>query len=309
MKNSTPTLKIKDIVLLKQYPEEYFKKHYNVERKSYSHKPHLADLPYDLNTNDVDKLKERLDACNEGLKESQEELEQLQNLKKDIESVEQYKEFINEESEKQFGWVESTWYDVQKEAEEFDDTTEDGYIFDWYDSMEKFIDEIPNIEGFITDEIKDKYRALYGIEEDDPDRYADEESGYPSPMYGPWGFEAYLEDRETLQRYATNYLRNFSENGEYAKEMKARIDKLPADWEEQNKTINREIGKAETKVNDYKEQGRKIRDKMNKLGTDSQLVELPDGQIVDLKEGTGYGDLTVEDILFDPYDFEPINYD
>lgn len=305
MNKQTPTLKIKDIVLLKQYPEEYFKKHYNVERKSYSHKPHLAKLPYDLNTNDVDKLKERLDACNEGLKESQEKLEQLQNLKKDIENVEQYRDEIKEESKKQLERIKQKWESVQYDDYYSEDIEE--FVEEY---MDDFINDMENNEGFITQTDANIHSTL--VEELDYaiPSYADDESGYPS-----WGrlhgFENFVEDHDRLERYIREYLNDFNIDGnsDYAKEMKARLDKLPNDWEEQNKTLNREIGKAETRVNDYKEHGRKIRDKMNKLGTDSRLVEIPDGRIVDLDEGTGFGDLTVEDILFDPYDFEPMDYD
>ena len=44
--------------------EKEFHKQNEQKSKSYSHKPHLADLPYDHNTNDSDKLEERLDAIN-----------------------------------------------------------------------------------------------------------------------------------------------------------------------------------------------------------------------------------------------------
>ncbi len=37
------------------------------EEKSYSHKPHLADLPYDLNTNDLSKLEERVMATSRAM--------------------------------------------------------------------------------------------------------------------------------------------------------------------------------------------------------------------------------------------------
>ena len=176
--------------------------------------------------------------------------------------------------------------------------------------MEDFINDMKNNEGFITKTDVNIHNTL--VEELDYaiPGYADDESGYPS-----WGrlhgFENFVEDHDRLERHIREYLNDFNIDGnsDYAKEMNARLDKLPADWEAQSKTINREIGKAETKVNDYKEHGRKIRDKMNKLGTDSRLVEIPDGRIVDLNEETGYGDLTVEDILHDPYDFEPIDYD
>ena len=53
---SNTTLNIKELVLLKQYPEEYYEQEF---LKTYSHLPHLADLPYDRRTQDPDKLQER----------------------------------------------------------------------------------------------------------------------------------------------------------------------------------------------------------------------------------------------------------
>lgn len=253
-------LNIKDIALLKSNPLEYYK-------KSYSHKPHLGDLPYDLNTNDPDKLKERLKACKEGLKEAEKELKDLQEFKDNVESVEQYNKEVQEDAKKQLGYINNTWQDVQKEAERFDDLSDEGWIYEWYSAMGEFMEEMSENPGFITNEIEEKYEALYGIEEYDPERYADEESGYPSPMYGAWGFEAYLEDREKLQNEIIGYMGDFNieGNGKHGTEMQERMDKLPNDWEEKNNTINREIGKVETKVNDFKNHQQRIEEKLDNL--------------------------------------------
>ena len=45
------SLNIKDIVLLKQYPQIFIEKKLVIKpTKSYSHKPYLADMPYDRNS-------------------------------------------------------------------------------------------------------------------------------------------------------------------------------------------------------------------------------------------------------------------
>lgn len=44
--------------------------------KSYSHKPHLQDLPYDLRSTNPDELQERIDAIDERLKKEEEELQE-----------------------------------------------------------------------------------------------------------------------------------------------------------------------------------------------------------------------------------------
>lgn len=64
MKNQPPTLNINDIVLLKQDTGKYLEGFFEAyEEKSYSHLPHLADLPYDRRTTDPNKLAERYNEC------------------------------------------------------------------------------------------------------------------------------------------------------------------------------------------------------------------------------------------------------
>ena len=91
MKNNEPeVLSIKDIVLLKQYPEEYYRKYLDYEyerlssqrirrggtrRKSYSHKPYLANMPYDRNTRDPYKMCARYMALSEYEKTLKQDIE------------------------------------------------------------------------------------------------------------------------------------------------------------------------------------------------------------------------------------------
>lgn len=247
-------LNIKDIALLKSNPLEYYK-------KSYSHKPHLAGLPYDLNTNDPDKLKERLKACKDGLKEAEKELKDLQEFKGNVESVEQYNKEIQEKSEAKLNKIKEQWERVRNNpyySEDIEEFVESG--------MEDFIDDMENNIGFIGKHDVTYHSTLPGDMDYAIPDYADGNYGYPSggELHG---FERFAEDHDTLERYVREYLREFNidGDGEYAKEMKARTDKLPNDWEEKNNTINREIGKAETKVNDFKNHQQKIEEKLNNL--------------------------------------------
>lgn len=67
-----------------------------MEEKSYSHKPHLQNLPYDLNTNDPKKLKERLKACNRELRDAQSELKDNKEMGAMIEdNIKEYEDTIN----------------------------------------------------------------------------------------------------------------------------------------------------------------------------------------------------------------------
>lgn len=78
MKKRIPTLKIKDLVLLKTNPQEYYRKHLE-DSKSYSHKPHLGSLPHDRRTNDPEKLQERIDAIDERLKDTDSNIKDVEH--------------------------------------------------------------------------------------------------------------------------------------------------------------------------------------------------------------------------------------
>lgn len=77
MKENTITLSIKDLALLKSNPLEYFKKQ-SKETKSYSHKPHLASLPYDHSRGrTLEQLTERYNAINVRVKKLATERDKL----------------------------------------------------------------------------------------------------------------------------------------------------------------------------------------------------------------------------------------
>ena len=68
-------LSIEDIALVKQYPNECFE-HYI--KKSYSHKPHLASLPYDHSRGrTIEQLTERYNEINARMKELRNERNKL----------------------------------------------------------------------------------------------------------------------------------------------------------------------------------------------------------------------------------------
>ena len=70
-------LNIKELALLKSNPQLYHRK-YIVDSKSYSHKPHLGSLPHDRRTNDPDLLQERIDACDEKIKQTEKEIKEME---------------------------------------------------------------------------------------------------------------------------------------------------------------------------------------------------------------------------------------
>ena len=125
--------------------------------KSYSHKPHLADLPYDLNTNDPEKLKERLKACKRGLREAKQDLKDMQenlefneSLIKESENNIKSLEDENNKLEEENARVTET---IGKVHDHFEDVTmmteEDGWeIKKTYDELKKY-----SLSSEITDEM------------------------------------------------------------------------------------------------------------------------------------------------------------
>ena len=145
-----------------------------MEEKSYSHKPHLQMLPYDLNTNDPKKLKERLRACNRELRDAQSELKDNKEMGAMIEdNIKEYedtmsslketnKELISRNKEifdqvkkvnnhfedvtmmtEDDGWQIKKQYDKLKESSDADLSEID-------DNMMEFIDDV-SLLGYIPD--------------------------------------------------------------------------------------------------------------------------------------------------------------
>ena len=96
-------LNIKDIALLKTNSKAYYRK-YLKESKSYSHKPYLADLPYDRRSTNPEELQERIDEIDKRVDENKEKIELATREKDRFASlIEQQKEDIRkaeEENEK-----------------------------------------------------------------------------------------------------------------------------------------------------------------------------------------------------------------
>ena len=87
MKDYYPKLSITEYVKRYGSPNETI-------NKSYSHKPHLANLPHDRRTNDPDKLQERIDAIDERLAEHYEKAYQVE---KEYQSLQQHQKELNTE--------------------------------------------------------------------------------------------------------------------------------------------------------------------------------------------------------------------
>ena len=67
--------------------EQIIKSINNELGKSYSHKPHLAELPHDRRSTDPDELQERIDACDEKIKETEQKIKEMEDASKYNEKI------------------------------------------------------------------------------------------------------------------------------------------------------------------------------------------------------------------------------
>lgn len=120
---------IEDSLDMKSFDTKYLIMAIDDYYKSYSHKPHLGELPYDLNTNNPDELKERLDACKDGLKEAEKELKDKEKESKDLGNrIDENEQSINElkkENEELQSNVDHINETMSKVYEHFDRVSED----------------------------------------------------------------------------------------------------------------------------------------------------------------------------------------
>lgn len=122
--------------------------------KSYSHKPHLQDLPYDLTEKDPKKLKQRLRENNKRLREAKEELKDAQEMdemmEQNIKEIEENEKLFQEDIQKmeeQNAQIKET---IGKVYDHFEEVTmmteEDGW------NIKKSFDEITSNEVWSSQE-------------------------------------------------------------------------------------------------------------------------------------------------------------
>lgn len=202
--------------------------------KSYSHKPHLAMLPYDLNTNDPKKLKERLRACNRELREAQSDLkyakENVDMMTDNIEEIEENEKLFQEDIQKmeeQNAQIKET---MGKVYDHFEDVTmmteDDGWRikkeFDkvinsefWNaegdteqyieEQMKHFIDET-TLQGYIGPE---DVKEIKVISKDLNDLMGETYSADEKPIFSGREWGRFHEDAQFVQtlldKYCTDY--------------------------------------------------------------------------------------------------------
>lgn len=291
----------------KNFHLEYFIRAVSTYYKSYSHKPHLGALPYDLHTNDPEKLKERLRACNRELKNAQSELKDAREmdkmmednikeieenekvLKDEIKNMEEQNAQINETIHKVYdhfedvtmmtendGWEIKKLYDKWKE-------NQSGYDISSIDEkMKYFIDDI-SLQGYYPNGYRTEMTNLVEEFYSYGDRLAWDNKTDDFPELNEQLRNKMLEYRDkydiSKNTPLTQELNRIEKEGNLSdkwdmveqrnnKEIKRRNELIEKENErkegikERQKENRREMGKLETKVNDFKNHGEKIKDKL-----------------------------------------------
>ena len=302
--------------------------------KSYSHKPHLAELPYDLRTNDPDELKERLKASKQGLKEAKSDLKDMkENLEinegfieeeeNDIKTLSdenkeladknaQIQETIDKvyahfdevaiESEED-GWNIKKQFDEIKNNKVWQDNNDLKNIEKFEEQITEFIDKT-SLKGYISHEdalkIQELKKDLNNLQQDEfgNDLWDADEEGNSSIPYSDKDLTNLHDNGHQLQNmldeYANKYdiskdtpltqkLNDIETKGNLSdkwyeiqganeKKIKQNTKAIETkqeyikDLESRHSEIKREVGKLETKVNDFEKHTQTILDKMDNLG-------------------------------------------
>lgn len=291
----------------KNFHLEYFIRAVSTYYKSYSHKPHLGALPHDLHTNDPEKLKERLRACNRELKNAQSELKDAREMdkmmednikeieenekvfKKDIEKLQEANDKINSTMDEIYGHFEDVTmlteddgWEIKKQYDKVKETMPDADFSEIEDTMNEFIDEV-SLLGYIPDTYPkdDSIKPVKYIEDKLEPLIDDVRSlGTPEAVQLADQMEAYKNNYDIskdtpLTQELTNiqdkndwsdlWDRDLQNNEKQIKDITNTIEKENERKEgikERQKENRREMGKLETKVNDFKNHGEKIKDKL-----------------------------------------------
>lgn len=291
----------------KNFHLKYFIRAVSTYYKSYSHKPHLGALPYDLHTNDPEKLKERLRACNRELKNAQSELKDAREMDKmmedNIKEIEENEKVLKDEiknMEEQNAQISETIHKVYDHFEDVTMMTEnDGWeikkLYDkWkenqsgYDissideKMKYFIDDI-SLQGYYPDGYRTEINNLVDEFYSYGDRLAWDNKTDDFPELNEQLRNRMLEYRDkydiSKNTPLTQELNRIEKEGNLSdkwdmveqrnnKEIKKRNEIIEKENErkeeikERQKENRREMGKLETKVNDFENHREKIKDKL-----------------------------------------------
>ena len=306
---------------LDTFLEEWRKDHKGnrKSKKSYSHKPHLGSLPYDLNTNDPKKLKERLKENNKRLREARrnyiDAVENNDMMENNIKEIEENEKIFKEEIQKMEEENARISETREKIHDHFEDVTmmteEDGWeIKKTYDELKKYSlsSEITDEMDEVMNEFIDEVSLLGYI----PDTYPKDDSisakTYIDSKFNPLiekfltiaGEHSSLDDPakdsnefvatcdrivDQMEKYRDNY--SIDKDTPLTKELKKIEDdgKLPDTWymtEQKNNKKIKEINETIDKENERKE-GIKERQKENRREMGKLATRVNDHEDQELK--------------------------
>ena len=270
--------------------------------KSYSHKPHLSLLPYDLNTNDPKKLKERLKAIRAELRACRREKdtwdESIKGWEQDIKEWTKDKEDMQKQFDKGAeirDEIKDHIHSVRENAVE--DNKQIKQLYDDFMKYDKFIDQNEDVDmkdlnafmgqtfngrtvvGFMTPSTVDNVNKMA----DNLEKILNGANPEASDDYDNWQADG-MELVSSMRQYGKDYnLEGDGENTAKFTEMVTREGYLSSedmadlkdkmdendyylnDAQESLKDNYKERSKVETKINDYKEQEQRTKDKLDKV--------------------------------------------
>ncbi len=266
--------------------------------KSYFHKPHLGNLPHDLHTNDIDKLKERLDACREAQKKDEEELKKIDDIielnEMEVESGKIAIDKLSQENEELLAQNKQISETVKKVYNHFEDVTmlteEDGWEIKkgylralenskWEDTdfekkmHESMLDFVDNVtlngyidKTYINHTLNPLIRYVRTIDksvakqmEDYRDKYNISEDTSLTRQLDKIESDGNLSDKWYEIQGANE--KKIKQNNEKIESSQKTIEQM----EQVIKDKSRERRKVSTRINDYQQHGRKISEKIGNL--------------------------------------------
>lgn len=237
--------------------------------KSYSHKPHLANLPHDRRTNDLDKLQERLDEINRRVKEVDESIDEGKKELKTLAKRLRNKKIERQNNTKKIKQDEETFDDNMQEDynrwKEFKEGYDKGFYTQswWNENFAKYVhDKISKLDERIEEMKTVSYETITEKEKKDLIKLWEDESEFMK--------EVYDHDDETEHIY-TDY-------GSIFQQLSMTLKDIPK-LKEQNNELTKEINNIENKIQelennqkqqanirqDYIDEKKKTEDKMKDI--------------------------------------------
>lgn len=220
--------------------------------KSYSHKPHLAELPHDRRTHDPEKLQERIDAIHEKLEEINDEIEfQESNIRGSENTIESDREFFNkliDTGKESINSLKESDFDINDYGELPEDAHEPYGIINDYKHFKESVPTVEECLNKLEPQLKDLIKdPSTNVSQKDIDNYYEAtkllENGTARMMriydFGPEGNE------KAMQLYDDSHSLNWKAEllGMTVNSYKTQVEDI--------KEYNKEISSLNSKKDDF----------------------------------------------------------